>query len=219
MYCQNCGKELREGSAFCTNCGFSVNENVGIVQEESSDIVEKSVNQELTLTSSDTKSAIESQEKEKWGMAYIVGFIIFGIVDLWLTGKLIKFWVYPYLGIPDTSLGEVIEYLLLSNHDESLAVIKFLPYCGLCLVWVSSVLYLVMNFACVFYYAIKGEPENVKSASIALIIAIASSLISGICLVKEKVFWTVLIILVIVSGILNKMGILDDKNKKENKEK
>lgn len=223
MFCRNCGKELKGNSSFCSNCGFPVDKNsIDTIQVNSSGTDKKSSDKELTLTSSDTKSVVESPEKEKWGITDIVGliiFIIFGIVDLWLTRKLIKFWVYPYLGIPDTNFKEVIGYLLSSNGDKNGAVIKFLPYCGLCLTWVSSVLFSVYAFGSVVYYAIKGEPENVKSVSIALIISVASSLVLSVCLIKEKVFWTVLVILVIAAAIADKMGLLGDKDKKENKEK
>ena len=37
MYCKNCGKEIKDGSLFCTNCGAKTEENrkpVGETQED-----------------------------------------------------------------------------------------------------------------------------------------------------------------------------------------
>lgn len=40
MYCRNCGKELVDGSKFCSNCGALINEQKEEVKEEKVEVIE-----------------------------------------------------------------------------------------------------------------------------------------------------------------------------------
>lgn len=195
MFCRNCGKELKEGSSFCSNCGFPVNENsVGMIPKASSNIGEESVNKELSLNNSETEPVDES--KKKWSTADTIEAIVVGIPTLVLTVILIKLWV-----LPDFSL------------------ITFLPYCLLCFMLAASVFEPPFFIIALIYYAIKSNLKKTKQCAIGIAIYPVLGVVSFILLTNKKIFGTVVVILLIVGAVLDKMGLPEDKDKKENKEK
>ncbi len=74
MYCSNCGKELKDGSNFCPNCGSKIDNYVETinVDMDSSNIEKESINQKL-------------KSKKKMSFRFTLDFILTIIVPLALT--------------------------------------------------------------------------------------------------------------------------------------
>lgn len=196
MYCKNCGKELKEGSSFCSNCGLPLNNSIYIkTQEITSNSNAEQVKNDLPVTSPETESKEES--KEKWSTAEIIGAVCTGIPALILTFIFIKLKAIPSL-------------------SDDLGIITFLPYCLLCLFLSLSIMGIPLTIVMMIYYGIKNNYEKVKGELIGYIFCHVLGIISLVCLISSTAFWIVLIIAIIAGVIVEKMGILDDK--KENKE-
>lgn len=163
MYCKNCGKELKEESSFCSNCGFPINGNIDMRTEEFPDANADSVKSDLSLISSEAESMKE--QKEKWSTADIIGAIFGGIPAIILTIILVKFWILPTLS-DDTGL------------------ITFLPYCLLCLFLSVSIVGIPLSIIMIIYYGVKNDYKKVKGELIGLAICPVLGVVSFICLIN-----------------------------------
>lgn len=110
MYCKNCGKEIKDGSLFCTNCGAKTEENRKPVGETQEDLMRRVIgkNADYYLTQRDR---LQNGEKGRMNWAsFFLSMLHAGYRNMW------KSWLKA-VGLPlavsllGTTLGSVLLFI------------------------------------------------------------------------------------------------------------
>ena len=89
MFCKNCGKELKDGTAFCSECGAK--------QAIQNDLSEKSDNETIKDNESTTASEANTNDKKKSSMISGILSVVVAFAILWVAIAGVK-WVFSAVG-------------------------------------------------------------------------------------------------------------------------
>lgn len=180
MYCKNCGKEIKDGSLFCTNCGAKTEENRKPVGETQEDLMRRVIgkNADYYLAQRDR---FQRGEKGRMNWAsFFLSMLHAGYRNMW------KSWLKA-VGLPlaVSLLGTTLGSVLLFIQPTVSMVMNVIGGVGSVWLLVAQILY-AKKFNRIYLEHVekkiagkdeKPDPSAGRAAVVALIVAVIAGIL------------------------------------------
>ena len=196
MYCKNCGKEIKDGSVFCTYCGTRVEaenpqEPVKLHEEarKSDDYRSEEIDYRETFREVVGKNAdyylaqedrLQKGEKDKMNWAsFFLSMLHAGYRNMWKT-RLKKMWIPLLLSLVGTTLGQILLFI----QPAASMVLNLISGIGSIWLLVAQILY-AKKFNRMYLEHVKNKVEHHDkkpdvSVGRAVVIAVIFAIIAGV---------------------------------------
>lgn len=217
ILCRNCGAEIRTENEFCPNCKVSVKSSLMFSLAYTLTKVIEKYDKELIpedIVESQTEISYKSREDSPTSSEPETINNSFDNEEEQLSrSEIIKELFEKLLVIPVCWLASMlINAVVIPCFSDKWIFITFLPYCILCFLLAYTVFGIPLSIIHMIYYALKSDNESLINYTKSVLILTGLFVVSYQLLTDMTILLTVIVILIIVMAVLEKRGLLKEKD-------